>query len=76
MSAMLLLLGEYRSHLVVKTPLKCLSFCTLIVYFYAFSGSLNFCSYYAEKTWLDQAYYLHLFLFGFVESPYFSGLVV
>ena len=44
--------------------------------FYASTGSLNFCSYYAEKTWLDQTYHLHVFLFGFVELPYFSGLVV
>ncbi len=54
MFAMLLLLGEYRSHSVVKASLKCLSFCMLIVYFYAFAGSLNFCSYYAEKTCLDR----------------------
>ena len=44
--------------------------------FYASTGSLNFCSYYAEKTWLDLTYHLHVFLFGFVDLPYFSGLVV
>ena len=44
--------------------------------FYASTGSLNSCSYYAEKTWLDQTYHLHVFLFDSVDLPYFCGLVV